>query len=90
MTVQDYLFFKHLVGMSQPTKNKILISATVGFTLSLSNVQGNGVSSPLSLAMFEDQLRSLKVPVEFTTDKAFIPSFLEDWVFYQVSLKQGD
>jgi len=49
---------------------------------------GNGVSSPLSLAMYEDQLRSLKVPVEFTKDTAFIPSFLEDWVFYQVCLKQ--
>lgn len=52
--------------------------------------QGNGVSSPASLAMFEDQLHNLKVPVAFTTDRAFIPSFLEDWVFYQVRPKQVD
>lgn len=34
--------------------------------------------------MFEDQLNNLKVPVEYKTDRAFVPSFLEDWVFYQV------
>ncbi|XP_054261028.1 spermine synthase-like isoform X2 [Macrosteles quadrilineatus] len=45
---------------------------------------GNGVSSPKSLAMFEDQLRNLQIPVDFTRDTAFVPSFLEDWVFYQV------
>lgn len=45
---------------------------------------GNGASSPQSLKMFEEQLNNLKVPVEFTTDRAFVPSFLEDWVFYQV------
>ncbi|KAG8307182.1 spermine synthase-like [Homalodisca vitripennis] len=46
---------------------------------------GNGAGSQTSLAMYENQLRNLKIPVEFTKDKAFIPSFLEDWVFYQVS-----
>uniref|UniRef100_A0A1B6IFN9 PABS domain-containing protein n=1 Tax=Homalodisca liturata TaxID=320908 RepID=A0A1B6IFN9_9HEMI len=46
---------------------------------------GNGTGNQTSLAMYENQLRNLKIPVEFTKDKAFIPSFLEDWVFYQVS-----
>ncbi|XP_075232561.1 spermine synthase isoform X1 [Lycorma delicatula] len=45
---------------------------------------GNGASCPSSLKMFEDQLNNLKVPVEYKTDRAFVPSFLEDWVFYQV------
>lgn len=49
---------------------------------------GNGISSPESLEMFENQLNSLNTPVEFSTDRAFVPSFLEDWVFYQVWMKK--
>lgn len=49
---------------------------------------GNGISSPESLRMYEGQLKSLNTPVEYTTDKAFVPSFLEDWVFYQVTFKK--
>nr|CAD7196215.1 unnamed protein product [Timema douglasi] len=45
---------------------------------------GNGASCPDSLKMFERQLTSLKVPVEFSKCKAFVPSFMEDWVFYQI------
>lgn len=45
---------------------------------------GNGASSPAALKMFEEQLQNLSVPVKFSTDRAFVPSFLEDWVFYQV------
>ncbi|XP_055376286.1 spermine synthase isoform X2 [Condylostylus longicornis] len=47
---------------------------------------GNGSSCPESLRMYEDQLKLLKPPVKFTTAKAFVPSFMEEWVFYQVSL----
>lgn len=46
---------------------------------------GNGASCPESLQMYEEQLRKLKVPVTFSRDHAFVPSFMEDWVFYQVS-----
>ncbi|CAH0392809.1 unnamed protein product [Bemisia tabaci] len=48
---------------------------------------GNGASSPESLKMFETVLSSLEVPVEFSTDHAFVPSFLEDWIFYQIWAK---
>ncbi|KAJ8679979.1 hypothetical protein QAD02_015766 [Eretmocerus hayati] len=48
---------------------------------------GNGASCPESLKMYEDVLSNLSVPVEYTKDSAFIPSFFEDWIFYQVSLK---
>ena len=50
-------------------------------------MQGNGASCPESLKMYEEVLSQLSVPVTFTKDSAFIPSFFEDWIFYQVSLK---
>ncbi|XP_063927037.1 spermine synthase-like isoform X2 [Zophobas morio] len=37
-----------------------------------------------ALKMYETQLMKVQPPVKFTTSHAFIPSFLEDWVFYQV------
>lgn len=46
---------------------------------------GNGANSPESLAMFEEQLLKLEPKVKFTKATAFVPSFMEDWVFYQVS-----
>ncbi|XP_034949638.1 spermine synthase isoform X1 [Chelonus insularis] len=48
---------------------------------------GNGASCPEALTMFENELSQLSVPVTFTKDRAFIPSFFEDWIFYQVSRK---
>lgn len=48
---------------------------------------GNGASCPESLKMFEEVLLQLCVPVTFTKARAFVPSFFEDWIFYQVSLK---
>ncbi|KAF4532243.1 hypothetical protein B566_EDAN004329 [Ephemera danica] len=45
---------------------------------------GNGSSCPKALAMYEEQLKALDIPVKFSRDNAFVPSFLEDWVFYQV------
>lgn len=50
---------------------------------------GNGASCPESLSMFEEQLQKLSVPVEFSRTHAFVPSFMEDWVFYQVWQKQN-
>jgi spermine synthase len=47
-------------------------------------MQGNGISCPTALAMYEEQLKNLETPVEFSRDHAFVPSFMEDWVFYQV------
>nr|QVD39422.1 Spermine synthase [Schistocerca gregaria] len=44
----------------------------------------SGVSCPSALSMFESQLKQLPVPVKFTRDQAFVPSFMEHWVFYQV------
>lgn len=51
---------------------------------------GNGVNCPTSLRMYEEQLAKLNPPVEFTTSKAFVPSFMEDWIFYQVTRKQSE
>lgn len=45
---------------------------------------GNGASCPESLQMYEEQLSKLSYPVKFTKTKAFVPSFMEDWIFYQV------
>ncbi|XP_044743658.1 spermine synthase isoform X1 [Chrysoperla carnea] len=45
---------------------------------------GNGVNSPESLIMYENQLAKLRPPVKFEKCTAFIPSFMEDWVFYQI------
>ncbi|XP_067646938.1 spermine synthase isoform X3 [Eurosta solidaginis] len=47
---------------------------------------GNGTACTESLELFEDQLRTLRPKVKFTTSKAFVPSFMEEWQFYQVSL----
>ncbi|XP_059475565.1 spermine synthase isoform X2 [Neocloeon triangulifer] len=49
---------------------------------------GNGISCPTALAMYEEQLKKLETPVDFSRDHAFVPSFMEDWVFYQVWRKQ--
>lgn len=48
---------------------------------------GNGASCPESLKMYEDVLLKLCIPVTFTKAQAFVPSFFEDWIFYQVSIK---
>lgn len=45
---------------------------------------GNGANCPEALKMFEDLLTDLTPKVKYTRTKAFVPSFMEDWVFYQV------
>ncbi|XP_054261023.1 spermine synthase-like [Macrosteles quadrilineatus] len=51
---------------------------------------GDAACRPASLALYENELRNLPCSVEFAKDKAFIPSFLEDWVFYQVWLRKRE
>lgn len=51
--------------------------------------QGNGSSCMESLKMFESQLIKLKPPVTLNKSTAFIPSFLEDWVFYQIQFDKN-
>jgi len=46
---------------------------------------GNGTSSTESLKMYESQVMKLKPPVVINKTTAFVPSFLEDWVFYQIT-----
>lgn len=49
---------------------------------------GNGASCPESLKMYENVLAKLQPRVKFTKDTAFVPSFMEDWIFYQVSFDE--
>ena len=46
---------------------------------------GSGAASVRSLALFETYLQTLQDPsVQFTRCKAHVPSFMEEWIFYQV------
>ncbi|GAB0092547.1 spermine synthase [Sergentomyia squamirostris] len=45
----------------------------------------NGSNCPEALRMYESELDKLNPPVKYTTSKAFVPSFMEEWNFYQVS-----
>ncbi|KAJ8967008.1 hypothetical protein NQ314_003125 [Rhamnusium bicolor] len=49
----------------------------------------NGSSSPESIDMYKSQLEKIEPPVKFTTSKAFVPSFMEVWVFCQVSFDRS-
>ncbi|XP_053602324.1 spermine synthase isoform X2 [Plodia interpunctella] len=51
---------------------------------------GNGATSRESLLLYEQELMKLKPPVKYSKSKAFVPSFLEDWIFYQISFKNSD
>ncbi|XP_026490071.1 spermine synthase isoform X2 [Vanessa tameamea] len=48
---------------------------------------GNGATSPESLKLYEQVLVKMKPAVTFSKCKAFVPSFLEDWIFYQIAFK---
>lgn len=50
---------------------------------------GNGASCPESLLMYEEQLDKLRPVVKYTRDAAFVPSFMEEWIFYQVSIDES-
>lgn len=43
-----------------------------------------GIACPSAIKSFENHLEELDEPVEFSTDVALIPSFLEYWQFYQI------
>lgn len=45
---------------------------------------GNGSGSTESLKMYESQLSKLEPPVKMTKSEAFVPSFMESWIFYQI------
>lgn len=45
---------------------------------------GNGANCPDSLEMYEQLLDGLVPKVKYTKTEAFVPSFMEVWVFYQV------
>ncbi|CAH2249175.1 spermine synthase isoform X2 [Pararge aegeria] len=51
---------------------------------------GNGATSPESLELYEQVLVKMKPAVTFSKCKAFVPSFLEDWIFYQIAFKQTE
>ncbi|XP_042355288.1 spermine synthase-like [Plectropomus leopardus] len=46
--------------------------------------QGNAETMTEALRLYEEQLRKLSCPVEFTKEVACVPSYLEQWVFYSV------
>ncbi|KAH8242469.1 hypothetical protein KR032_006986 [Drosophila birchii] len=46
---------------------------------------GNGSTCKVQLRLFEEQLELLRPKVKYTTTKAFVPSFMEEWLFYQVT-----
>ncbi|XP_014242677.1 spermine synthase isoform X2 [Cimex lectularius] len=43
---------------------------------------------PCAVKMFEDQLMTIDKNIAFSKATAFIPSFLEDWLFYQIWREQ--
>merc|ERR1719323_1591190 len=49
----------------------------------------NGINSPNSIALFAKMVEGLGVPVEIATTEAHVPSFMEKWVFYQLTRKDG-
>jgi len=50
----------------------------------------NGINSPSSIALFGKMVEGLGVPVEIATTEAHVPSFMEKWVFYQLTRKEGE
>ncbi|XP_026466773.1 spermine synthase [Ctenocephalides felis] len=48
---------------------------------------GNGSANPESLKLFEEHLNAVRPAVNYTKTEAFVPSFLENWVFYQIQQK---
>ncbi|XP_063378947.1 spermine synthase isoform X2 [Cydia fagiglandana] len=51
---------------------------------------GNGATSSESLELYEQELAKLKPAVSFSKSRAFVPSFLEDWIFYQISFSANN
>ncbi|XP_063532626.1 spermine synthase isoform X2 [Cydia strobilella] len=51
---------------------------------------GNGATSSESLELYEQELAKLTPAVSFSKSRAFVPSFLEDWIFYQISFSANN
>ncbi|CAG0912995.1 unnamed protein product [Notodromas monacha] len=49
---------------------------------------GNGISSKQALSMFEDELDKMDPPVVHSKSLAYVPSFMEQWVFYQIKKRE--
>jgi len=50
----------------------------------------NGVSAKGAVHYFEKMLNNIGVPIEIEHTEANIPSFMEKWVFYQLTRKEGE
>jgi len=50
----------------------------------------NGVNSPNAIRLYGEMLKELGVPVEIAMTQAHVPSFMEKWVFYQVTRIEGE
>ena len=50
----------------------------------------NGVNSLHAVQYFENFLSNIGVPIEIERTEAFVPSFCEKWVFFQLTRKEGD
>jgi len=72
------------------------IRSTVKLALSLLPLGGkyythcNGVNSLHAVQYFENLLSNIGVPIEIERTEAFVPSFCEKWVFFQLTRKEGD
>lgn len=50
----------------------------------------NGVNCLKAIALFGEMVKELGVPVEISTSEAHVPSFMEKWVFYQITRIEGE
>jgi len=72
------------------------IRSIVKIALSLLPVGGkyythcNGVNSLHAVQYFENLLSSIGVPIQIERTEAFVPSFCEKWIFFQLTRKEGD
>ncbi|KAL7389505.1 hypothetical protein ABVT39_005322 [Epinephelus coioides] len=46
--------------------------------------QGNAENMTEALCLYEEQLRKLSCPVKFSKEVVCVPSYLEQWVFYNI------
>jgi len=49
----------------------------------------NGKNSPEALDVFENEVKKIGYPLEIVRSEAYIPSFLETWVFFEMTRKEG-
>jgi len=72
------------------------VRSVVKMALSLLPVGGkyythcNGVNSIHAVQYFENLLNNIGVPIQIEQTEAFVPSFCEKWVFFQLTRKEGD